>query len=257
MDENAQSMTKTQSNEQPKKRGRKPSGKKKGYFYEEQEQAFRDYIESTDENVRNRIFSEKLFPAFTKMIESIIRRYDLFTPSEDFSDTFYDTMSFLMTKVNNFDVTKGYKVYSYCGTICKNYLIFKRTQYMKKRDKMISYDDVFSDNKQDREDKDDSFIQDLNNTIILQMIDKIRDKMDNNDTTHELNDNEVKIGYALLEMLTNWDDIFKRLGSDKFNKTSVLFFIKEYTLLTTKEVRDGSRIYKKMYYEIKQKLIDE
>lgn len=66
------------------------------------------------------------------MIESIIRRYNLFTPDEDFEETFYDTMSFLITKINNFDSSKNYKAYSYCGTICKNYLILKRTQYSKK-----------------------------------------------------------------------------------------------------------------------------
>lgn len=99
---------------EPKKRGRKPGKNRKGYFYEEEEEAFIKYITSTDQKERNKIFNEKLFPAFTKMIESIIRRYDLLTPSEEFTDTFYDTLSFLLTKVNNFDVTKGYKVYSYC-----------------------------------------------------------------------------------------------------------------------------------------------
>ena len=125
-----------------KKRGRKPGKNRKGYFYEEEEDAFKRYITSTDQAERNKLFNEKLLPAFTKMIESIIRRYDLFTPSEDFNDTFYDTLSFLITKVNNFDITKGYKVYSYCGTICKNYLIFKRTQTMKQRDKLYPYDEI-------------------------------------------------------------------------------------------------------------------
>lgn len=101
----------------PKKRGRKPSKKRKGYFYEEQEEAFIKYVTSENQSERDRIFRDKLYPVFTKMIESIIRRYELFTPNEDFEDTFCDTMSFLITKVNNFDPTKGYKVYSYCGTV--------------------------------------------------------------------------------------------------------------------------------------------
>ena len=60
------------------KRGRKPSKKRKGYFYEEQEQAVRDYIRAESEEERNKIFNTILLPAFTKMIESIIRRYNLY-----------------------------------------------------------------------------------------------------------------------------------------------------------------------------------
>ena len=55
----------------PKKRGRKPGKNRKGYFYEEEEAAFVKYITSTDQAERNKLFNEKLLPAFTKMIESI------------------------------------------------------------------------------------------------------------------------------------------------------------------------------------------
>ena len=123
-----------------KKRGRKPNPNKKVYFGDEEERAFVEYVNSTDQSFRNRLFAEKLYYPFTKMIESIIRRYNLFTPDEDFEETFYDTMSFLITKINNFDTSKNKKAYSYCGTICKNYLILKRTQYSKKIQKQVSYD---------------------------------------------------------------------------------------------------------------------
>lgn len=144
---------------QPKKRGRKPSKeKRKGYFYEEEEEAFAKYVQSDNQLERDKLFREKLYPAFTKMIESIIRRYELFTPNESFEDTFCDTMSFLITKVNNFDPTKGYKVYSYCGTICKNYLIYKRTQYMKRLQRQSSYDVIFVNGDKDTRSNDNSKI---------------------------------------------------------------------------------------------------
>lgn len=44
------------------KRGRK----RKGYFYEEQEKAVSDYIMSSDDIEKNRIFNTWLKPAFTK-----------------------------------------------------------------------------------------------------------------------------------------------------------------------------------------------
>ena len=121
------------------KRGRK----RKGYFYEEQEQAVADYIKTTDKNEKNKIFNQWLRPAFTKMIESIIRRYKLMPPDEEFDETFNDTISFLMTKIDLFDPTKGFKAYSYCGTICKNYLLWKINNFNKTQSREESYDDAY------------------------------------------------------------------------------------------------------------------
>ena len=241
-----------------KKRGRKPGKNRKGYFYEEEEAAFVKYITSTDQVERNKLFNEKLLPAFTKMIESIIRRYDLFTPSEDFTDTFYDTLSFLITKVNNFDVTKGYKVYSYCGTVCKNYLILKRTTYIKQRDRFYPYDEVYLEPKQRIDNNKKLFNWDLNTELINGMKVEIDNLLNNKETLEKkLTKNEEKVGFALLELLSHWDELFKRMGSTKFNKTSVLYFLKEYTLLSTTEVREASRRYKEIYYNLKEKLLNE
>ena len=82
-------------------------------------------MNADDKEEKDKIFNKWLKPAFTKMIESIIRRYNLYPPDENFQETFDDTISFLMTKIENFNVDSGYKAYSYCGTICKNYLIYK------------------------------------------------------------------------------------------------------------------------------------
>ena len=74
------------------KRGRKPK-ERKGYFYEKEEQAIIDYTASDNREEKNKIFNTVLLPALTKMIESIIRRYKLFVPEEEFQQTFNDTIS--------------------------------------------------------------------------------------------------------------------------------------------------------------------
>ncbi len=90
------------------KRGRKPK-EKKGYFYETEEQAIIQYIAETNTLKREQIFNQILYPALTKMIESIIRRYKLYVPDEEFDQTFNDTISYLMTKIGNFkDTIIGY-----------------------------------------------------------------------------------------------------------------------------------------------------
>jgi len=241
----------------PKKRGRKPNpNKRSGYFYEEEEEAFRKYVESDNQAYRDKIFREKLYPAFTKMIESISRRYGLFTPSESFEDTFYDTMSYLMTKVNKFDVSKGYKAYSYCGTVCKRYLLLKRTQDMKRRETTLPYDTVFNSTHQDNRAYEMTDSESLAKNVIKKTIEEI-EFMVSDEYTEKLTDNERNVGMALLELLKNWEDIFTRLETRKFNKTSAYYFIKEYTMLSSKEVRDAMKKYKNLYFFTKQKLIED
>ena len=116
------------------KRGRKPSTEKKtGYFEEREEKAFVRYIKEQDKHEKEKIFNTFLMEPFTKMTESIIRRYNLYVPDEDFNETFNDAMSFLMTKINNFNPETSFKAYSYTGTIIKNYLMGKINSYVKKQ----------------------------------------------------------------------------------------------------------------------------
>ena len=56
---------------------------RKGYFYEKQEDAVKEYLLSNNEIQRNQIFNTILLPAFTTMIESIIRRYNLHIPNDN------------------------------------------------------------------------------------------------------------------------------------------------------------------------------
>ena len=74
---------------------------------------------------------------------------------------------------------------------------------------------------------------------------------------HLLTENEINIGNALLEMMLNWEEIFKYLGSKKFNKSCVLQFIRDYTNLPTKDIREGMKVFKDLYLFTKEKLISE
>ena len=64
-----------------------------------------------------------------------------------------------------------------------------------------------------------------------------------------LNENEVKLGYALLELFENYDSIFVVNDNKKFNKNLVLMSIREMTNLSTKEIRLSMKKYKKLYFD--------
>lgn len=236
------------------KRGRKPKSERKGYFYEEQEQAVIDYLNTYDDGVREEIFNFILKPAFTKMVESIIRRYNLYVPDEEFQETFDDTMSFMLTKLNNFSADKGTKAYSYCGTICKNYLIFKNNQFNKRKVRDLSYEEYVEDMQlEERYVDEPNAFKKAAPQIIVQMSDEIKKVIE---TTPNLTDNEKKVGLALSDVLDNWEDILDAGGSNKLNKSSFLSFVRETTLLDTKEIRDSMKRYKVLYKLIKNDIIE-
>lgn len=237
------------------KRGRKPKNERRGYFYEEQEAAVKKYLETEDPEERNEVFNTVLKPAFTKMIESIIRRYKLYVPEEEFEETFNDTMSFLSSKMGNFNPTKHYKAYSYYGTICKNYLIYKINQFKKKVERNEQYDDVyerFQNNINYAQDEIDG--KPLAEELVANIQKKIHEMI--NDETSDLTENEKKVGLAMCDLFENWEDILCSDGSNKLQKSSILYFLREETMMNTKELRDSMRKFKDAYYILKKDSIE-
>lgn len=235
----------------------KKNTKRKGYFYEDEQNALIEYLKSEDIEEKNRIFNTWLYPAFTKMIESIIRRYKLFTPDEDFKETFDDTISFLMSKISHYKPETGYKAYSYCGTVCKNYLLWKINQYNKNLIRNESFDasvtELSNDLKYSYEvDKDKKeYLKNLFLEIsgtIKKMIDKPSD--------YKLKENDVKVGGALVNLFNEWDELFARMGTDKFNRSSIILFIQESTLLSQNEVKSSLSKFKTIYKKIKSNVAD-
>ena len=237
---------------------------RKGYFYEEQEEAVKEYLSTTKKFKREQIFNNILLPAFTTMIESIIRRYDLQIPNEEFDDTFNDTISFLMSKIEHFDpdkiskkTGKKIKAYSYCGTICKNYLLHKRIEYSKEIERASSYDDMCDEiNDNIRYSVDYSETNNLMSEIIKETINVIQEII-NNDVKGLLTDKEILVGNALIDLFKNWEDILDDCGSNKLNKSNILYHLRDVTRLPTKEIRDSIKKYKKAYYIIKKEVIKE
>jgi hypothetical protein len=230
--------------------------KRKGYFYEEQEEAVVEYLTTKSADRKTQIYIETLLPAFTKMIESIMRRYKLYIPDEEFDDTFYDTLSFLFTKLQNFDPSKNYKAYSYCGTICKNYLIYKINQFNKNIQRNLPYEELAEEISDDIKYSED---EENTNTIAEDIIPKISEKiskmMEEGNKGKPLSANEIKVGESLILLLNNWDELLSSDGSNKLNKSIILYYLRENTMLSTKEIRDGMRKYKNVYFDLKKELL--
>lgn len=230
----------------------KPDG---NYFGKREENAIVEYLKCEDNLEKQRIFNTILKPAFTKMIESLIRRYGLFAVDEVFEDTFNDAMSFLMLKINNFDASKGYKAYSYCGTVCKNYLIRKRKESQKNENTNMPFNPSYGNGLLDNSDIDETVDEKnaFNNKVIEKIKAAIKRSVDNKEE-QRLTENEYKVGVALLNLLEDWKSVFNGFEGDlskKYNKTFILYYLSENTFLSIKEVREAMKRYKLLYMIVK------
>ena len=60
------------------------------------------------------------------------------------------------------------------------------------------------------------------------------------------------MGYALIDILENWEQTLDVMnGGSKFNKNSVLETMRNYTNLSTKDIRSSMKRYKDIYSILK------
>ncbi len=233
-----------------KKRGRKPKTTT-NYFDVREEQAVIRFLSASTYDEKNKIYNEYLRAPLDKMIESIIRRYKLYRKGMEFRDIHVDTHSFLITKVDKFKPAKGKKAYSYFGTICKNYLMGQIIKDQKDQNRKISYEDI-SSSLESRPD----LIYHLEHDKIepTQVIKHFLKEMEEYIEENNLNKNEVKLGYALIELFENYETIFIGTDNNKFNKNIILLSLREMTNMSTKEIRTSMKKYKNLYYELIKKI---
>ena len=232
-----------------KKRGRKTVNL--NYFDVAEETAVRSFLLAKTSEEKNKIYNECLKEPLDKMISSIIRRYKLYRKDMDFNKIHCDTHSFLMTKVDKFKPSKEKKAYSYFGTICKNYLMGQIIKDQKETNRKVSYEDM-SQSIEERPDMmyriDDEEMD--TNAIIIKYLNELRYFIEN----ENLSDNEVKLGYALIDLFDNYESIFSSADNNKFNKNVILLSLREMTNLSTKEIRGSIKKFKKLYILIQSKM---
>lgn len=218
----------------------------KEYFGVAQEKAVIRFLESESEIERNKIFNEYLREPLKIMAESIIRRYKLYRKGWLFDDQLADTISFLLTKTAKFDPLQNHKAYSYFGTICKNYLMGAIQKDNKDISRSVSYEDISAELENDPEL---TYVIDEIQIDYKAIIVKLSINLEEFIAVSELNDNERKLGYALLEIFDHFEEIFQIGQGNKFNKNLILLSLREMTMLSTKEIRASMKKFTKIYHD--------
>lgn len=237
-----------------KKRGRKRVNDL--YFGPEEELAVIKFLESDDNIERNAIYNQWLRKPLDKMIESIIRKYSLYRKGESFEDLHSDTLSFLITKADKFDKGTGKKAYSYYGTICKNYLLGLLIKDEKVIKQNSSYDDMPLNDLEIKHnlsyEMDESYIE--TNDLIEKIINNIEIEVNREiaSTRKIMSENERKVGLALIDILNDRSCLIAMMeGGNKYHKNAILETMRNYTNLSTKDIRMAMRRFKSLYNVIK------
>jgi hypothetical protein len=117
----------------------------------------------------------------------------------------------------------------------------------KETNRTISYEDVSAELE---ESPEHSYVMDEIEIDYRDVIIKFVNDLETFIENEEMTENEQKLGYALIEIFSNFDKIFQIGNGNKFNKNLILLSLREMTSLSTKEIRTSLKKYKKMYVDI-------
>ena len=215
---------------QPRKR--KPK-EPRVYFTSDTEEAIIEYLASTDQTFRNKIYKDRIEYAFYKLAENIIHTFKFYyTDTDTIEELKHEVVTFLLEKLHLYDQSKG-KAYSYFGTIAKRYLIVYNNNNYKKLQEHANVEEL---------DEDKGFLHD---TIKEQegqsdpdnFIDQYIKYVDTHLHTLFPKIHDARAADAILELFR------KRETLEIFNKKALYIYIREITDTSTPHI---TKITKKL-----------
>jgi hypothetical protein len=208
---------------QPRKR--KPK-EPRIYFTTDTEEAIIEYLASTDQDFRNRLYRDRIEYAFYKLAENIIHTFKFYyTDTDTIEELKHEVVTFLLEKLHLYDQSKG-KAYSYFGTIAKRYLIVYNNNNYKKLQEHADVDELDEDkvflhetikSQEDQSDSDNFISQYIKyiDTYLYQLFPKSQD---------------AKTADAIMELFR------KRESLEIFNKKALYIYIREITDTSTPHI---------------------
>ena len=192
---------------------------KANYFTKETEEYIVKYNTSTDQEYRNRIFTDHIYLPFYKLAENIIHTFKFYyTDVEQIEDLKHEIVSVLLEeKIMKFDPTNGAKAYSYFGTIVKRWLINYNNKNYKRLKQIGSFSDIEESYQQERTETSTYSI--TLSKFIDRWVEESYEKMDEMFSK----DSEKKIADAVLTIFKTRNDI------EIFKKKALYIYIREMT----------------------------
>ena len=216
------------------------------YFTKETEDYIVKYNTSTDQEYRNRIFTDHIYFPFYKLAENIIHTFKFYyTDVDRIEDLKHEIVSILLEeKISKFDPTNGAKAYSYFGTIVKRWLINYNNKNYKKLKQIGSFSDMEESYNADLDVDSPSSI--TLSKFIDRWVEETNDKLE---IMFE-KESELAIADAVLTIFKTRHDI------EIFKKKALYIYIREMTNCDTPYLTKVINVLKEDFKEKYQHLYD-
>jgi hypothetical protein len=213
--------------------------KKTQYFTQDTEDAIVEYNNTTDFELKDKIYRERIHYAFFKLTENIIHTFKFYyTEVDNIQDLQHEVITFLLSKIHLFNPERGAKAFSYFGTIAKRYLIITNTKNYKKRVDKAPIEEIESNEQFSYRIDEGSSHDKLSN-----FIDEYVTHCTTNIYTLFPKETDAQIADAILELFR------KRENIDVFNKKALYIYIREIIDAKTPKI---TKIANKLYDIFKQ-----
>jgi len=212
----------------------KKKAKRKVYFGQEVQDAIIEYNSTERSSEKNIIYGTRIHAAFDKLAENIINTFKFTYFNDPFQDVKHEVVAFMVMNMHKYDHTKGSKAFSYFSVVAKNYLILHNNNNYKK---LKTHDgmDVL-DRHRSNDSNYESDFKTLTNEII--------EYFDSNMNTIFKKNRDLKIGYAIIDLMKQRDDI------ENFNKKAIYILIREMTDVETAHITSVVNVLKKHYKKL-------
>ena len=209
------------------------------YFTQDTENAIVLYNNTSDFELKDKIYRERIHYAFFKLTENIIHTFKFYyTEVDNIEDLQHEVITFLLSKIHLFNPEKGAKAFSYFGTIAKRYLIITNTKNYKKRIDKAPIEEIESNENFSYSIEEGSAQDKLSN-----FIDEYVKYCTKNIFSLFPKEGDAQIADAILELFR------KRESIDIFNKKALYIYIREIIDAKTPKI---TKIADKLYVIFKQ-----
>ena len=202
--------------------------KKKGiqYFTQDTEDAIILYNNTTDFELKSRLYNDRIHYAFFKLTENIIHTFKFYyTEVDNIEDLQHEVITFLLTKIHLFNPERGAKAYSYFGTIVKRYLILSNQKNYKKRIDTLPIETLEEDENHSYNIEDSPY-----NERLSMFIDEYVEHCTKHIYDLFPKEYDAQIADAILELFR------KREFLDVFNKKALYIYIREIIDVKTPKI---------------------
>jgi hypothetical protein len=191
--------------------------KSKQYFTKDTEDAIVEYNSTDDQRIKDRVYRDRIKPAFDKLAEIVYNKWKFTYFDDDPQDVMCEVVAFMIEKIHMYKAGKG-KAFSYFTIVARNYLILNNNANYKR----YKNTDVIS-SLPTNWDTENNWAEEVRNDEHRTFNDRMLLYWDTHLENYFQKKRDIQIADAVLELFRRANYI------ESFNKKSLYLLIREMT----------------------------